>query len=72
MILVCHVILQDQVILRSSKFISGSSSRYVTSLPILFIIGAAVVNIYGFGVHVILQGYITKGLSNFTGGGKSR
>ena len=45
MILVCHEILQDQVIKRSCNFMGRNPSRYVTILPSLVVIDTVVVEI---------------------------
>ena len=43
-----HVTLQIDLVEGSSNFMSGSSSRYITTLPSLVVMGVVVVELYCF------------------------
>ena len=52
--LICHVTSKNHVIGRSSNFMSGTSSWYVTTLPSLVVIGVVIVKVF-LNCHLIKQ-----------------
>ena len=60
--LICHVTSHNNVIEKSCNFLSGNCSWYVTTLPILVVIGiyCGSKDIIFLVCHMIYQKYVTK------------